>query len=342
VKLAAKAVKLELFLNGNPENLSFESAEVNGVSIFASTPTVKAKSKGKGLKLTIKGKGNGDLSFTSETDVTITLSDSVQTMTMVQGNSMSLFRYEAADTDGDGVYDRSDNCPSTANSGQQDMDGDAAGDACDEDIDGDGVNNEQDNCVLESNPNQENDDGDELGDACDSDPHNDWDGDGIINEIDNCPDTPNSDQLNTDGDGKGDACEPPFTVRESVSVKRVSECDQVSSLTRGTTLTCEISDLTRTIKTTWQGGEVIDESVQESSELLGTVSVRITKTEGLKEGDAGKFKLMRHDTLEVRQNNSFLKGSFVVKDGALILKKLNKETKGDEKALLKRLEFNIS
>lgn len=43
------------------------------------------------------------------------------------------------DTDGDGVADADDNCPTTANPGQEDTDGDGIGDVCDDDDDNDGV-----------------------------------------------------------------------------------------------------------------------------------------------------------------------------------------------------------
>jgi hypothetical protein len=58
------------------------------------------------------------------------------------------------DSDGDGVADASDNCPSLANPGQQDGDGDGRGDACD-------------NCASLANPGQEDGDTDGVGDLCD-------------------------------------------------------------------------------------------------------------------------------------------------------------------------------
>ena len=46
--------------------------------------------------------------------------------------------YTALDTDGDGHLDADDNCPTTPNGDQQDLDGDGLGTACD-DADGDGI-----------------------------------------------------------------------------------------------------------------------------------------------------------------------------------------------------------
>lgn len=77
-----------------------------------------------------------------------------------------------SDVDGDGVPDTTDNCPTVANAGQQDADGDGVGNACDADsgtgdLDGDGVPDTLDNCIFVSNSNQSDVDGDGVGDSCD-------------------------------------------------------------------------------------------------------------------------------------------------------------------------------
>ena len=62
-------------------------------------------------------------------------------------------------SDGDGIIDNQDNCPSAPNALQADSDGDGDGDRCDDDIDGDGVINALDNCPYVANPSQVDVDG---------------------------------------------------------------------------------------------------------------------------------------------------------------------------------------
>jgi hypothetical protein len=105
----------------------------------------------------------------------------------------------STDTDGDGIGDPYDNCPTLGNPDQADADSDGIGDACDDcpldpenDADGDGVCGNVDNCPTVANPDQADLDEDGVGDACD-----------------NCPEVPNPGQEDSDGDGIGDACEGP-------------------------------------------------------------------------------------------------------------------------------------
>ncbi|MBI4243694.1 MAG: thrombospondin type 3 repeat-containing protein [Planctomycetes bacterium] len=107
------------------------------------------------------------------------------------------------DSDGDGVADDEDNCPSISNANQADNDNDGLGDACDPDDDNDGVTDETDNCPMIANSDQEDCDGDGIGDACEIDS----DSDGVVDDCDNCPAIANSDQADCDDDGIGDACE---------------------------------------------------------------------------------------------------------------------------------------
>jgi outer membrane protein assembly factor BamB len=139
------------------------------------------------------------------------------------------------DGDGDGVADRSDDCPDVPNAGQEDRDHNGLGDACNdaEDGDGDEFADAIDNCPELANPDQADRDGDAIGDACDpfpDDGNNDFaqcrvDRDAsdarlaqleqelerMRAELDQCLGT-----LDTDGDGvgdSGDAC--PATARGS-------------------------------------------------------------------------------------------------------------------------------
>jgi hypothetical protein len=74
------------------------------------------------------------------------------------------------------------------------------------DWDEDGLRDFEDNCPYRHNPGQENMDGDHVGDACDADK----DGDGLITSEDNCPSVVNPAQRDGDCDGRGDACDAEF------------------------------------------------------------------------------------------------------------------------------------
>ncbi len=78
------------------------------------------------------------------------------------------------DSDGDGVLDGVDNCPSDPNANQADSNGNGIGDVCENigapDADGDGRADAQDNCLNVWNIDQADADNDGLGNVCDSAP----------------------------------------------------------------------------------------------------------------------------------------------------------------------------
>ncbi len=204
---------------------------------------------------------------------------------------------QAGDSDGDGVADAEDNCPSLANADQADADGDGAGDACDDcpndaddDADGDGVCGDVDNCPADANAGQGDSDGDGVGDACDdcpSDPDNDADGDGICGDVDNCPDDANAGQGDSDGDGVGDACDD---TDDSVAVS-AGDDDTAGG---GTTvnLTALVTNGTAPFTFSWQvtatgdagtatlnNADTQTPSVDFSSDAEGTFTLEVTVTD---------------------------------------------------------------
>ncbi len=108
------------------------------------------------------------------------------------------------DSDGDGIIDLYDNCPSVENPRQEDADRNGVGDACNdcEDADADDWADVLDNCPGQYNPAQEDYDADGVGDHCD-----DSDSDGVVDHLDNCREKGNPEQANSDGDDLGDACD---------------------------------------------------------------------------------------------------------------------------------------
>jgi hypothetical protein len=105
------------------------------------------------------------------------------------------------DSDKDTIADLDDNCPNHSNVGQEDIDGDLLGDACDFDADGDGFDDYYDQCVgPEVNWNQSiwalDRDGDGCNDALEDD---DDDGDGISDATDSCNSASNKHNWTSNG-----------------------------------------------------------------------------------------------------------------------------------------------
>jgi hypothetical protein len=111
------------------------------------------------------------------------------------------------DSDGDGVNNYIDNCPTIPNSNQADANLDGQGNVCDNnsDSDSDTVMDNVDNCVSIPNQNQANANNDAEGDVCDG--NSDSDNDGRNDNIDNCTSIFNPDQKDCNANWKGDVCE---------------------------------------------------------------------------------------------------------------------------------------
>ncbi|MBP7146720.1 MAG: thrombospondin type 3 repeat-containing protein [Acidobacteria bacterium] len=122
------------------------------------------------------------------------------------------------DTDGDGAHDGADTCRLVADPNQGDADGDGFGDPCD-------------NCDALPNPDQKDCDQDRHGAACDADD----DADGVDDAVDNCLCRHNPVQVDSDGDGAGDACD---VCRGTPDLACIARIDPLQFVDRGAALAC--------------------------------------------------------------------------------------------------------
>ena len=250
----SSTVTNNIFINNEEDVITDESADITAFfnnnyldeSRVADAITVEGDSNFfEGVHLGFVNAEEGDYRLASSSDLIdagstdpdlayITDYDYTGTTARVIGASIDIGPYEydgeaPTDSDGDGINDNIDNCPSIANEDQADFDSDGEGDACDSDDDNDGTNDEDDAFPFDDtesldtdsdgigNNEDEDDDGD--GTLDDSDPQPiianvfaiDSDGDGVADSIDDYP-TDATKQFSSDGDFDGDG----FTNDEEV------------------------------------------------------------------------------------------------------------------------------
>lgn len=113
---------------------------------MAAAPALPSPSDNRALRLGALSPGpfnnssEYSLQATSATAKTVALANLVSDLDTPRNNARQVATF-IVDSDGDGVGDSSDNCPSVPNPGQENLDGDALGNACDPDADNDGYTN---------------------------------------------------------------------------------------------------------------------------------------------------------------------------------------------------------
>ena len=167
-------------------NLGFVNAEEGNYRLTSSSGLIDA------------GTTDPDLAYITDYDYT-------GTTARVIGASIDIGPYEydgeaPPDSDGDGLNDNIDNCPSIANEDQADFDSDGEGDVCDSDDDNDGTNDEDDAFPFDDTESLDTD-GDGVGNNEDEDD----DGDGFLDDSDPQPIIANVFAIDSDGDGVGDS-----------------------------------------------------------------------------------------------------------------------------------------
>lgn len=139
------------------------------VSLFEENPTIKTD---LAIRFLARPNETYTLYFGADRPVFFTTSESPNLMSDRDVVRQSEFptvanpSYQIADSDTDGIPDRSDNCINDMNSDQRDENQNGRGDVCD-DYDRDGVINGKDNCPDRPNANQLDTDTDGHGDVCD-------------------------------------------------------------------------------------------------------------------------------------------------------------------------------
>ena len=109
---------------------------------------------------------NPDRSASAPVGESGNLSSAKDILILPSASSVQNPSYKISDIDNDLVPDIQDNCVSTANPDQADVNKNGRGDLCD-DFDQDGVVNPNDNCPDKPNRDQKDTDGDKIGDVCD-------------------------------------------------------------------------------------------------------------------------------------------------------------------------------
>ena len=184
-----------------------------------------------------------------------------------------------SDLDGDGIIDTEDICPTIANPGQEDSDGNGEGDAC-QDTDGDGVLDKDDICPIIVNPGQEDSDGNGIGDVCE-----DTDGDGVSDTDDNCPLVANPGQEDLNNNNIGDVCEfGPVAVANTLTVNEDATLISTNVISNDTeqdgdtlSLTAVSTDGTGTVAVNSDGLSV---DYTPAADFNGTETITYTVSDG--------------------------------------------------------------
>ncbi|MCG8315284.1 MAG: GDSL-type esterase/lipase family protein, partial [Pseudomonadales bacterium] len=173
----------------------FAANESVAITLFAGTQTISLGT----LSADDAGVIHGSVLVPS--DVTVTSFATIEAMAaganglgLLLTINLQMIESITIDTDGDGIFDGCDNCPSIANADQVDDDSDSLGNSCDL-------------CPLDPLNDEDNDGICASVDSCPLDANNDQDGDGFCADEDNCSDIFNPDQLDNEFDLLGNLCD---------------------------------------------------------------------------------------------------------------------------------------